>query len=478
MSVIVGRREEQEVLRALSKDDEPRLVAVYGRRLVGKTFLIRSFFRDAFDFSFTGSYGVTTKVQLSLFASALTAVGGESSTPKDWFAAFEHLKQYLNGLQKERILVFIDELPWLDTPKSNFLAAFSYFWNSWGSFKAGLKVIICGSATSWMINKIIGDRGGLYGRCSRQIYLRPFTLAETEACLRSRNIRWPRHRVLETYMILGGIPYYLNMLEGTLPLAVNIDRLFFNQTAPLRREFDFLFRSLFPNSPIYLKVVELLARKKKGLTLAEIKESLESDSGGSLSTVLDNLAKCDFIRKYTAYGRKIRGALFQLTDPYVLFYLEFLAHRTGLDEEFWSKLPQAQHSAWVGCAFERVCLAHVRQMKSKLGIQGVLTHECCWASRRQTDKEGNVWPGAQIDLLLDRADGIIDLCEMKFSDGLYALSAADIELLRRKTEVFRHFQKTQSVIHIVLVTPYGLKENVHRASVDNVVMSDDLFCDR
>ena len=474
---IIGREYEQHVLKNICDEREARLVAVYGRRRVGKTYLIKQFFDEKFDFLFTGSFETPAKVQLALFQGALTQYSGtEQNPPKTWFEAFDRLKAYLQALNKKRIVVFFDELPWMDTPKSNFLTAFSYFWNTWASTCDGMKLIVCGSATSWMLDKIIGDKGGLYGRSSRSIYLAPFNLYETEQYLRKRKgIVWNRYQILEIYMIIGGIPYYLDMLEKGLPFGINIDNLFYRNGAPLLKEYDFLFRSLFKDSVIYRQVVEILAKKNKGLTQKELKELIKSYDSGKLSTVLDNLCKCDFCRKYTAYGKKERGCIYQLTDLFSLYYLKFIGGRTGLDEHYWSNIKEGTRSAWSGYAFEQVCLHHISQIRGKLSIKGVLTNVCAWSMSAQTDKDGTKWPGTQIDLLLCRADHIIDMCEMKYCQAKFVLTGEYQEHLQERADTFLHFTDSKDAIHHILITTYGLKDNMHSSHFDSVVTMDDLF---
>lgn len=474
---IIGREYEQHVLKNMCDEQEARLIAVYGRRRVGKTYLVKYYFQERFDFFFTGSFETPMKVQLALFADALFQYSKVSRPqPKNWFEAFGQLKEYLSSVKKSRLVVFLDELPWMDTPKSNFLKAFSYFWNTWGSTHDGLKLIVCGSATSWMLDKIVGDKGGLYGRSSRSIYLAPFSLYEVEQFLiQKKGIRWNRYQILEAYMILGGIPYYLDMLEKGLPFDKNIDNLFYREGAPLRTEYAFLFRSLFKSSTIYQQVVETVAKKNKGLTLKEIKEFLGSEDSGKLSEVLDNLCKCDFIRKYSAYGKKKNGNLYQLTDLFSLYYLKFIDGRTGLDEHFWSNIKENARNAWSGYAFEQVCLHHIGQIRNKLSIKGVLTNICSWSSPKQIDKDGTEWPGAQIDLLLCRGDHVIDICEMKYCESRFVVTQEYEAHLREWTNTFVHFTKAKDAIHTVLVTTYGLKENLYSGSIYDTVTMDDLF---
>lgn len=474
---IIGREYEQHILENICNERESRLIAVYGRRRVGKTYLVKYFFQEEFDFFFTGSFETPMKVQLTLFANALAEYSGTvRPIPKNWFEAFDQLKAHISRIRKKRIVVFLDELPWMDTPKSRFLTAFSFFWNNWASTVDGLKLVVCGSATSWMLDKIIGDKGGLYGRSSRSIYIAPFSLHEVERFLQLRKgIVWNRYQFLEAYMIFGGIPYYLEMLEKGLPFEQNIDNLFFRAGAPLRTEYGFLFRSLFKKSTLYRQVVEVLAKKNKGLTLKEIKEALKTGDSGQLSKVLENLCKCDFIRKYSAYGKKEQGVIYQLTDLYCLYFLKFIGKRTGQDEHFWSNLKESTRNAWSGYAFEQVCLHHIEQIREKLSIKGVLTNICSWNAPKQIDRDGTEWPGAQIDLLLCRADHVINVCEMKYCKSEYAITGDYEKLLRERNNAFLQLTNTHDAIQTVLVTTYGLKENKFSGSIYATVTMDDLF---
>lgn len=473
---IIGRKYEQQLLSSICEQREARMVAVYGRRRVGKTFLIREFFHNEFDFMFTGSYEATMSVQLSFFQKELEKFSGQHRRrPANWFEAFGQLQDYLGSLKKEKIVVFFDELPWMDTPKSNFLTAFSYFWNSWASTRDGLKLFICGSSTSWMMNKVIGDKGGLYNRCSRTIYLAPFTLGEVEEQLQQKGIVWTRYQTTEAYMVFGGIPYYIDMLDKELTFTQNIDRLFFGQGAPLRTEYDFLFRSLFKNSTLARQVVETLASAGKGMTQQELKEALKLSSGGSLTIVLKELQLCDFIRNYSSMGKKAKGMLFQLTDLFTLFHLRFVAKHSGQDAQFWSNLDEHAHDAWAGYAFERVCLHHIPQMKEKLGIAGVMTNAYAWSTKPLVAEDGSEWEGAQIDLLLSRADDVVNVCEMKYSKHPYTITEDYSKRLRERMSTFRHHTKTKAALHLTFVTTFGLVHNMFWNMAQSEVVMDDLF---
>jgi len=475
---IIGREYEQSLIRNYLASDKAELIAVYGRRRVGKTYLVKSIFENEFDFSFTGMYNVTRAVHLAQFQKSLEKYSGNHvKRPKDWFEAFDVLSDYLETLPKDKIIVFLDEIPWMDTPKSNFLAAFSRFWNDRASTLQNIKLFVCGSATTWMLSKFIGDKGGIYGRVCRPIWLAPFTLGETERFLKEiKGIEMSRHQLLQAYMIMGGIPYYLDMLIKGIPFAVCVDHLFFRQGAPLRTEFDFLFRSLFKDSKIYRNIVELLATKLKGMTRQEILEALKLGEGGDLTEVLDNLVKCDFIRKYTAIGKTERDTMYQLTDLFSLFHIKFVADNNGQDEHLWSKISgKGQMTSWSGYAFEQVCLHHIAQIKTALSIGGVISNVHSWSCKPFTDKNGTKWKGAQIDLLIDRADEVINICEIKYVSDKYEIDADYEERLRNRASLFRNVTKTKKALYHTFITTYGVSQNIHSGIVQSEVVMDQLF---
>ena len=470
---IVGREAERKLLQRYQESEKSELVALYGRRRVGKTYLIRCTFRDEFDFSFTGMYETSKTLQLRRFAKQL----GVDETPKDWFEAFDLLRDHLIALKKKTVTVFLDELPWMDTRNSHFLEAFSMFWNTWPMGTSLLKLYVCGSSTSWMLNKFIGDKGGLYGRTSRAIYLRPFTLRETRQYLTSvKNFTLTHRQILDIYMIMGGIPYYLDMLDPELSVNRNIDELFFASNAPLRAEYEFLFRSLFSNSDRYRKVVEILSQKLKGMTRKEILETLKSD-GGSLSKVLEDLSACDFIRSYSAIGKKSKSCIYQLTDLFCLFHIRFVTNEREQDEHYWTNLPEGMKNAWSGYAFEQVCLHHIPQIKNKLGISGVFSNVFSWNSGPFTDDDGTKWNGGQIDLLIDRRDDVINICEIKYSSEQYVITKDYEHHMMDRISLFRHCTHTRKSLVNTFITTYGVKKNIHSTSIQKEVTMDDLFKD-
>lgn len=473
---IVGRKEEKQILQDCFDSNKPEFVAVYGRRRIGKTFLVKQFFKEKFDFYITGAYQATKKDQLFNFKMTLESYSGRKrKMPQTWLEAFFQLKDYLSSLGDRRKVVFIDELPWFDTPRSNFISAIELFWNQWASDQ-NLMLVVCGSATSWMVNKLLGDKGGLHNRVTRSIYLSPFTLGETELFLSHNHVVFNRHQIVECYMMLGGTPYYLNMLQPKLSLAQNINKLFFEENAELKREFDFLFRSLFKDSKSYRKIVEQLSKRAKGMTRQELIDDCKLTDNGNLTVVLDDLCNCDFIRRYTSYNKKQREVIYQLTDLFSLFYLKYVRDANGMDETFWTDtIDSPSHRAWCGYAFEQVCLHHIRQIKRALGIEGVQCNVCAWSVPSRVDEEGRKQEGGQIDLVIDRRDQTINLCEMKFSLQPFDITPSYMQHLIARRELFRQVTGTNKALHLTMVTTYGVVKNAQYGMIQSEVTMNDLF---
>ncbi|MBR1557227.1 MAG: ATP-binding protein [Prevotella sp.] len=472
--MIIGRTEEQQELRRAYESEYSEFVAVYGRRRVGKTFLVRETFGYQFTFTHTGLAKKNTKAQLANFQTSLRSQGmPKAPMPENWLQAFVLLEELLQKSTDKKKVVFIDELPWMDAPRSSFLMALEHFWNGFASARKDILLIVCGSATSWIINKIVKNHGGLHNRITYSIPLQPFTLNECEQYAKSLKLEMNRRQIVECYMIMGGVPFYWSKLKRGKSLAQNIDDLFFAKTGGLRDEFSQLYASLFLRPERYIKVVEVLGTKKVGMTRTEIVSSGKAVSNGKLTSVLEDLEYCGFIRKYYSIGKKTKDAIYQLIDNYTLFYYKYIAGNTINDEHFWSKnLGAPLYNAWSGLAFERVCLLHSRQIKDKLGISGVITSEYSW----RTDKTDE-HPGVQIDLLIDRSDDTITICEMKFTREPFAISHDYDEKLQMRKAIFRSETGTTKALHIALVSYAGLVRNAYSDDIQNQVTADDLFKD-
>jgi AAA+ ATPase superfamily predicted ATPase len=468
---IIGRRRECEILENCYTANRSDFVAVYGRRRIGKTYLIREFFNNRFTFYVSGMANEKKQTQLQNFHFALQEYfEGDFPAPATWLEAFIGLERLIKAQHtKEKKVVFIDELPWLDTPKSGFLSAFEHFWNSFASARSDILLIVCGSATSWMVSNLIDNYGGLHNRITEQIALQPFTLRECEEYYRSMGIVFNRYQIAESYMIFGGVPYYMSRMKSQYGLNQNIDMLMFAKNAPFAGEFDRLYHSLFRDSENHIKIVRLLSEKTKGLTRQEIIEQSHIPDGGGLTKALTELVQCGFLESYDDFNKQRNGEYYKLIDFFSLFYLKYRKDNTSRDEHYWTNyLLDPAHRTWCGYAFERVCMAHASQIKSKLGINGVIATIYSWRSK-------DAKPSAQIDMLIDRRDGVINLCEIKYSVEKYTISKSDDDDFRRRRTAFLAETGTRSALHQTMITTYGLEHNAYRNNIQSEITLDDLF---
>lgn len=472
-SNIIGRKFEFDLLESSMRSGESELIVVYGRRRVGKTYLVNQFFENEYAFKLTGVYNQQTTVQLERFASQMEEYGGNPcQVPENWFKAFDLLKSLLRQTTTEgKKVVFIDEMPWLDTEGSNFVAAFEQFWNGWASAEGDIVLIACGSATSWMTDKLLGHQGGLFNRCATRMFVRPFTLKETEEYLQAKGIEWTRYDIAVCYMIMGGIPFYLKQLMPQWSFSQNIDNIFFREKGLLWDEFEHLYKTLFKQPDNHVAVVEALATKRMGLTRNEIIKATKLHDNGNLKQVLENLTNSEFIRPYKFFGKEKKDTIYQLTDFYTMFYFNYIKDNYGRDEHFWTNsMDNPSRRAWAGYTFERLCMYHLEQMRRSMGISAVQCETSAWFKR--ADEQSN---GAQIDLLIDRRDRVINICEMKFSVNEFVIDKDYDEILRNKLEAFRSDSKTKKALQLTMVTTMGLKRNMYSNRVQSEVVLDDLF---
>lgn len=471
--MFIGRQSELELLRATLTSDRAEFVAVYGRRRVGKTMLVREAYAGSLVFQHSGLAAGRMKDQLTAFGVSLRAAGmSDAPTPKSWLEAFELLGRFVESCDGDRKVVFLDELSWMDTPRSGLMAALEFFWNAWASARRDVVLVVCASATSWMLNKVIHNKGGLYNRLTTKINLQPFTLAECEAMTQAMGVRMNRHQIIEGYMVMGGVPHYWAQLDRSKSLAQNIDAMFFAKTPILENEFEYLYASIFRNPENYLRIVSALGKHKAGMKREEIASAARLANSGNLTSMLAELESCGFIRRYTQFGRKERDTLYQLIDNFTLFYYKFIEGGVT-DEHFWEHQTNTPaRNAWCGQAFERVCLEHVAQIKRALGISGVLTESHSWSCA--ADPEKGLF-GSQIDLLIVRKDQVINVCEMKYSVSRYAITKAGDQAMRNKVSDLITATCTRYAIHTTYVTPYGLVDNTYARNVQSQVVADDLF---
>ena len=475
---MIGREREIKELNRLFNSDRAELVAIYGRRRVGKTYLVDETFSGRISFRHAGlspcdeSPKGLLRAQLTHFYNSLELYGMKpTEKPQNWLDAFFLLEKLLQNKDNgTRQLVFLDELPWLDTPRSGFIRAFEGFWNNWGCHRKNLMVIVCGSANSWILDSLINGHGGLYNRVTYEIKLSPFNLHECEEFYKSHQIQFSRYDIAQSYMIIGGIPYYLGYFTAGLSLAQNVDNLFFTKNAKLQNEFDRLFDSIFVNPDAVKNIVKLLYTKNAGYTRKELIEKLGISDGGRLSRNLNALIASDFIIKYIPFGLSKREEHYKVVDPFCLFYLRFVQSQNKFNDHFWQQNILSQSVVtWRGYAFENVCFNHIEQIKKALGISGVVSSNSAW-SKRDDDKEGT-----QIDLLINRNDNVLTMCEIKYYGGDFTVNKDYYKTILQRQERLREEISPKISVHSTLITTFGLVQNEYSGAFSTVITLDDLF---
>lgn len=472
---MLGRNHESRLLLDALASPQSELIAVIGRRRVGKTFMIKSVYEKQLKFYQTGMKDAPKEEQLKNFSEKLAEYAGTNiqlKIPETWSEALDQLKKYLQAYKgKIKKVVFFDEIPWLSTHKSGFLEALDYFWNDWAS-TANIVVVICGSAASWMLEHIVNNKGGLHNRITRLIRLNPFTLAETKTYLTSRGIQLDNYQLSQLYMAMGGIPYYLKEIKPGESAIQNINRICFEKDGILRNEFINLYAALFNHAHNHIEIVRALSQKWKGLTRKEIIDTTKFTNGGGLTKVLTELEESSFISTTLPFGKKKRETLYRLSDEYTLFYFAFIENTTSTKEGTWLNLTKSQtYQVWAGYAFENLCIKHIEKIKSALGISGIFTNESGFILKGSTTQ-----PGLQIDLLIDRNDRSINICEMKYYNAEFELTKEYAQKLRIKRERFKTATETKKNLFITLITTYGLLHNEHSLGlVEKVITLEDMI---
>ncbi|MBO7378380.1 MAG: AAA family ATPase [Bacteroidales bacterium] len=481
--LFIGREKEQQQLKEYLNSEQSEFIAIYGRRRVGKTFLIQKVIGSDYAFYVAGMNKVSMRIQLKNFMQGIQKKQPEVPVAKTWLDAFVALENYLETLPEGRKIVFIDEMPWMDSPRSNFISGLEHFWNSWASWRDDIKLIVCGSATSWIINNLIKNRGGLHNRVTHKIPVKPFTLRECQLYFDAKGFRLSTKQIAECYMVLGGVPFYLSKMNKGESVAQNIDRLIFAEDGELHDEFQSLYDSLYKNAANHIKIVTALATKGQGLTRKEIVGKTNLADNGKFSLMLEELESCGFIRSYEPFlmetgkdvgrnsaDRKSSDTLYQLVDSFTLFYFQVLKKAGAHDSHYWSNNQNSHvYSTWSGLSFEMLCLNHAEQIKNALGISGITANVFSWYGKGSLRS-------AQIDMLIDRADRTINICEMKFWNRPYAMSAKDEADIERKVSTFIETTNTDKNVIVTMITTKGIEQNEHSGCVQREITLDELFC--
>jgi len=466
---IVGRKSEIEQLKRALQSKEPEFIAITGRRRIGKTFLVRHYFNDSFYFFMTGLPDGTVKEHMERFFDALSDTGYKGAMPDNWMHAFISLANQIKASNsKRKKVIFLDEIPWMDSQRSKFVQALDYFWNSFACMRSDILLIVCGSATSWMSKNILKNRKGLHRRVTNTIHLRPFTLWEVREYFKYLELELDEASILESYQIFGGIPYYLRLFNPGYGVPQIVDTLLFSPFGPLKDEFSEVYTSLFSNSRLHIDIIKAICAKRRGVTQEQLCESLGIKGGGSLSEALNNLILGGFVRINPPFGRANRGATYQICDPFTAFHLDFIEGKK-VDVGYFSKIhTSTRYNAWKGYAFETVCLLHTEEIKQALGIGGINVRVSGWSVSNESG-------GAQIDLIFDRTDSIINIFEIKNTTDPFIVAKSVWENVQTKIGAFRENTKTKKAIHPVLISASGARENAYSKNFARILTLEDLF---
>ena len=479
---IIGRKREQNELLSRYHSSISEFVAIYGRRRVGKTFLVNSTFKEQYAFKHTGlspvedgnKRTVTMADQLLAFHYSLLRYGQSEDTPvpQNWQEAFFRLERLLlSKADGSKLVVFIDEMPWMDTPRSKFVSAFENFENNWVCERDDILLIICGSSSSWILKKIVNNKGGLYDRVTCQMKLIPFTLKETEEFFRSKGVEMERYDIVRAYMAFGGVPYYLGYVKPGLSIEQNIDDIVFRENAPLAGEFNRLLKTLFTNSEKYSKIVKFLVKRNYGYTRDEIAGATGISAGGGLSDYLKKLADADFIEPYRPAMSVTKEDYYRLKDCFCIFWLRFVDGKAGVDPHFWqNNYTSSKIVSWQGIAFEQICMSHVESIRKALGISGINT-----VTSKMVIPSEKAGDGGQIDLVIERSDRNVNLCEMKFYSSEVSLEQKENLKLRNRKDSFKEKFKVKGQVFLTLVTTFGLKYGTWSGVYSQTLTLDELF---
>ena len=471
---IAGRQKEIALLQSILEKRDASFLAVYGRRRIGKTYLIRQVYENKILFECSGVLEEDMAQQLENFWRSLNEAFPQPqpvTPPKTWIEAFFQLRAFLKPLtQDTKKVIFFDEIPWFETPRSGFLAALDGFWNQFCTKRTDIILVICGSAASWIIDKVVNNRGGLHNRLTHRLLLKPFTLGETKAFFELNRVKLTLKQIAEIYMCVGGIPFYLKDIEAGYSVPQMLDQLFLGEEAKLKDEFRNLYAALFKNNNFHEKIVTALASKTKGLTRNEIIQTSGIPSSGDLTTVLDELVQCDFIRQIFPISKSKEDCLYRLIDEYSLFYFKFLVD--GTTQSSWSQIALSPaYKIWAGYAFENLCFKHTFQIKKAFGISGVITNEYSYVQKGNADQQG-----IQIDMIIDRADNCVNILEVKFYNTEYEMSETYARQLLHKATIFQEKTRLKKNVFITMLTVFGVKKNEHYLmAVTNQLLIEDLF---
>ncbi len=485
-TIIIGRHEEKRKLEHLVNSNQAEFLAIYGRRRVGKTYLIREFFKNrGLFFNLMGQKDAGLKKQLLNFARSVQDAFKPAvpiKTPESWGEAFFFLSELIEKQSKDKkVIIFLDELPWLATKRSGLIQALDYEWNYKWNTLSNCLLIVCGSAASWIIDNLINAKGGLHNRVTQTIHLKPFTLSESHELLKSNGIQLKKIQILELYMVMGGIPFYLNRIEKGKPSTQMINELCFHESGLLYSEFPRIFQSLFDHAEVHEKIIREVAKQRSGMSRQELLRATKIKTGGTFRKRLNELKESGFISEYIPFGKNRNNYYVKIIDEYALFYLNWIEPiknqiLVGYDPNYWlNTYNVAKYQSWSGYSFEAVCMKHISQILKGLNIGSLSASVGSW---RYLPPVGSKDNGAQIDLIIDRNDNSINLCEIKYSKTKFSVTKNYAKNLVNKITVFEEKTKTSKQIFLTMITTRGIKKNIWSEDlISSEILMEDLFTD-
>jgi AAA+ ATPase superfamily predicted ATPase len=475
---LIARKREIDLLGKILSSPKPEFVALYGRRRVGKTFLIHEFFKqnkNIFYFQTTGQKDGSIQLQIDNFCSQIEFTFKlifKMERPKSWNEVFKVFNDHLLQIKNKKIVIFLDELPWLASHKSQFIQSLDYIWNQHWSKDSKIKLITCGSAASWMNDNIIEATGGLHNRLTRKILLEPFKFPEVKEYLKSQKIKLMDSEILKLYMVFGGVPYYWSLIPKGNSASQIVEALIFKKDGELRNEFHRLFQSLFDQYEVYEKIVRALANSKSGLDRNELLKATKLQTGGTANKYLKNLEHSGFIESFIPYGNKKKNIYFRLIDEFCLFSISWERSYSNFSQIWGNQQGSPKLNTWAGYAFENFCLHHKEEIAKALGIQSLTSGIYSW---RHTPPKKSTDSGAQIDLIFERKDGCLNFVEIKYSKSPYKIEKPYAQSLATKEEVFRKLTNFKGQIFTNLISPEGLKHGLWDEDViDSAHNLDDI----
>ena len=479
----IGREDKLGRFKAAEDEEEAAVIIVYGRRRIGKTELIEQHFRTRNLLKFEGiqpdpklSHAAVREYEIGLVLSQLAEYAEAPHFARLKFERWKEIFDLLASLiATGSWTLYFEEVQWLANYHPEFFAELKSVWDNQLRHNKDLIIVLCGSSPSFISGQLIASQA-FYSRTNEEILLRELSLQETRSFLGEHR---SLYEVLLGYLTVGGVPGYLKYLAKESSVLLSLCKHSFLPNAYFLRDAKRVFVSSLRTNSHFEATIHYLS-KKKYATREEIARNLKIKAGGSLTELLNELEACAFIERYTPVHLSENSTVVRycISDNYLQFYYKFIAPlRKDIEQGAFQEHPTAalekeSFQKWLGFAFQRFCRTHHQHIARILGFSGIKYQAGAYFHRDHL-KKGQ---GFQIDLLFIRADHVITVCEVRYSQT--RISTKIINELERKISFLReHFQKAKhATIERVLITTEGADDTLTaRAYLDRVITLEDLF---